>query len=82
MGSQRLPVRVPAVPADELHRVPQAGEPDGDVERAAAHMGFDSGAALDHVNEALADNSEHGHTLPENAARRSGSPQPARRLLN
>jgi hypothetical protein len=43
----------------------QSGQAHGDVERAAAHVGLDSGSALDNVNKALADYSEHGHTLPE-----------------
>ena len=60
-----IPVGVAAVAADELHGMVQAGQAHRDIEGAAAHVGFDSGGALDNVNKALANNSEHGHTLPE-----------------
>lgn len=68
MRNHGIPVRVAAVAANELHRVVQASQPHRYIEGAAAHVGFDSGGALDNVNKALADNSEHGHTLPEKPA--------------
>ena len=47
----------------------QPGQSHRHVEGAAAHVGLDSGGPLDDVNQAFANNCEHGHTLPENAAR-------------
>nr|BFE43385.1 hypothetical protein GCM10017547_12780 [Pseudarthrobacter oxydans] len=43
----------------------KAGQAHRHVQRAAAHVGFNSRGALDNVNKAFANNSEHGHTLPE-----------------
>jgi hypothetical protein len=60
-----IAVGVPAVAADELDRVVEAGQAHGDVQRAAAHVGFDPGGALDNIDEAFAYNCEHAHTLPE-----------------
>jgi hypothetical protein len=56
---------VAAIAADELHGMVEPGQAHRNVEGAAAHVGFDSGGALDNVNKALANYSEHGHTLPE-----------------
>ena len=70
VGRDGFTVGVPAVAADELHRMVQPGQPHRDVQGAAADVGLDTGGALDNINQALTNNCEHAHTLPENTARR------------
>lgn len=52
----------------------QPGQAHGNVERAAANVGLYPAGTLDDVNKGLANNSQHGTTLPEDVGlnQRSG----------
>jgi hypothetical protein len=55
----------------------QSRQPHGHVQGTAADMGLDAGGTLDDINQPLANNCEHAHTLPENPIPRRVLPGPA-----